>query len=247
MMPPVPMTILRQNLHNHTTLSDGCLTPTQLVEAAQAAGLEGIGISDHFFTQKIYRLYGLGAYLEEYWPRYLREARQAKAAAPPGLKVWVGAEIDACFERIGVDLPDLPWNEINTLDYVLFEYIGEFDQAMPINRLGSLRKYCHIPIIMAHPNLDALEEQVPLEMFFEILSLNRIALELPGGTRNPWPWAKRDPGSLKRAHLTIGTDTHDCREDVGNIDKVLAFLKAHDLTQRLVDPDSPRIATGGPK
>lgn len=35
------------DLHCHTTASDGTLSPTQLVEAAQHKGLDGIGVTDH--------------------------------------------------------------------------------------------------------------------------------------------------------------------------------------------------------
>ncbi len=35
------------DLHTHTTASDGSLTPTELVAAAHAAGLEAVGITDH--------------------------------------------------------------------------------------------------------------------------------------------------------------------------------------------------------
>ncbi|MGB9618980.1 MAG: PHP domain-containing protein [Armatimonadota bacterium] len=37
----------RADLHVHTTASDGALTPTQMVEAASAAGLAAVGIADH--------------------------------------------------------------------------------------------------------------------------------------------------------------------------------------------------------
>jgi 3',5'-nucleoside bisphosphate phosphatase len=35
------------DLHNHTTASDGEYTPTELVEAGQALGLQAIGVTDH--------------------------------------------------------------------------------------------------------------------------------------------------------------------------------------------------------
>lgn len=37
----------RADLHTHTTASDGTQTPTQVVEAARAAGLAAVGITDH--------------------------------------------------------------------------------------------------------------------------------------------------------------------------------------------------------
>ena len=35
------------DLHTHTTASDGCLTPTEVVEAAKKAGLAAVAITDH--------------------------------------------------------------------------------------------------------------------------------------------------------------------------------------------------------
>ena len=43
----------RTDLHNHTTASDGLLTPTQLVEFAAQRGLKAIAITDHDTTDGI--------------------------------------------------------------------------------------------------------------------------------------------------------------------------------------------------
>ena len=38
------------DLHVHTTWSDGKNTPEEMIKAAIARGMEGIGISDHSYT-----------------------------------------------------------------------------------------------------------------------------------------------------------------------------------------------------
>lgn len=60
------------DLHTHTTVSDGVLTPAELVAAAAAAGLHVLAITDHD---------AMGAIAE------------ARAAAPPGLTIVPGAEL----------------------------------------------------------------------------------------------------------------------------------------------------------
>ena len=40
----------KQDLHTHTTYSDGKNTPEEMVLAAVCAGLDAIGISDHAYT-----------------------------------------------------------------------------------------------------------------------------------------------------------------------------------------------------
>lgn len=60
------------DLHMHTTVSDGVLSPEELVERAVAAGLSAIAVTDHDAVDAV---------------------APARAAAPPGLEVIAGAEL----------------------------------------------------------------------------------------------------------------------------------------------------------
>ncbi len=239
------MPVLRQNLHNHSTHSDGRHSLSSIVEAAVKANLEGVGFSDHFFTGKVFHDLTLEIYLESNWPAYLEETALIKKSAPPNLKIWAGIEVDSCFDRIGAEIDQLPWQEINTLDYVLIEYVSEEESGgMPIKELGKLREYCEIPIIIAHPHIERISRAIQLETFCLLLKKHKVALELPGGTRNPWFWGSFDPAPLKNISLTIGTDTHHGLEEVGNIDKALSFLEKTGLKNRIADPDSMKSDLG---
>jgi hypothetical protein len=79
------------DLHNHTTASDGEYTPTELVQAAAALGLEAIGVTDHD------TLHGLD------------EALAAGAFA--GIRVVPGVEVSLRFRR--------PYF-VGTLHYLLY-------------------------------------------------------------------------------------------------------------------------------
>ena len=63
---------MRIDLHTHSNASDGTDTPAELVAAAAAAGLDVVAITDHDTTAG--------------WD-------EARAAAPPGLRVLPGAEL----------------------------------------------------------------------------------------------------------------------------------------------------------
>lgn len=209
----------------------------EIVKGASDAGLEGVGISDHFFTSKVYRRTDPGKYLRENWPVYLSDTRKARANPPPGIAVWQGIEIDTCFSRVGMTLSELPWEDLNSLDYILIEYAGETDRGgMALERIGEFREHCRVPLILAHPDIDFFAENEQLGKLSDILERFEIALEIPGGSRNPWYWSRNDPGILARVALTIGTDTHERVEDIGAIGKALRFLEAKGLSARIADP-----------
>ncbi|MFZ2958857.1 MAG: PHP domain-containing protein [Candidatus Ozemobacteraceae bacterium] len=236
------MACRKQNLHNHTRHSDGRFPVDDLLDAAVSAGLEGIGISDHFFTSKVFRGHARDVWMKTVWPRYLADIARAKMESlqrRPGLKVWRGIEIDTCFARVGLEIHALPWSEINTLDYVLLEYVGEEESGgMSTAKLPLLRTFCNVPIILAHPHIERLERAFPLENFFEILRMNSIALELPAGSRNKWFWGRRDVSPLRRVPVTIGVDLHDDLSEVGALSSTLEFIDKNDLGKQLADPDS---------
>ena len=78
-VPPAPSTI---DLHSHTIHSDGLLTPTSLVQAAAAAGVRLLAITDHDSLAGV---------------RALNAA--AAAPLPPGLELVPGVEINAVTRR----------------------------------------------------------------------------------------------------------------------------------------------------
>lgn len=66
--------ITRVDLHSHTTASDGRLPPPELARLAASLGIEVLGITDHDTTAAI---------------------AEARAAAPPGLEIIAGVEINS--------------------------------------------------------------------------------------------------------------------------------------------------------
>lgn len=230
------MGIIRQNFHNHTIHSDGVFPMGEVLSAAEISGLEGIAITDHFYTSKVFRHMSPREFFSTTWKGYLGEVALQRRI-PRKLKVWFGVEIDTCLERLGMGLSELPWDELNGLDLILLEYVGEeASGGIAMEALEKVRDRCRVPIVLAHPHLERIERTYPLETFFEGLGRNDIALEIVAGSRNPWFWGKRNPALLKTIYLTIGVDMHDNLGELGRIDKALNFLGRNGLLDRLVDP-----------
>lgn len=225
-----------QNLHNHTLFSDGSFLPEEIIRQAINDHLELIGISDHFFTTKICHGISYSQWKHEFWSKYLHCIDSLKDYYKKEICVLRGIEIDSCLERSLEKLEMFPWDDINNrLDYVLLEYVGEEKVGgLAIEKLGQLRDFCSIPIILAHSDIDFLQRALPLEAFFDILRGYDIALEIPSGIRNEWFWDHNDPELLRGLKLSIGTDTHSQISEVGNIDRGYEFLKKNNLVEQLL-------------
>lgn len=75
---------MRYDLHTHSLHSDGALTPTELIEAARAAGLDGIALTDHDATSGV------------------AEARAAGERL--GVDVLLGCEMSASFQDVSIHM-----------------------------------------------------------------------------------------------------------------------------------------------
>ena len=93
--------MIHVDLHLHTTLSDGRLTPQQLVRLASQRGLQVIAITDHDSTEGI-------------------EASLETAQAFPQLKVIPGIELST----------DIPDNEVHLLGYFIDYNSSEFQRTL---------------------------------------------------------------------------------------------------------------------
>ena len=84
--------MMQASYHNHTTWSDGTSTVAEMIESARKAGLEEIGISDHFALTLDNRRFSW-ALAPELLDAYVNEIQQA-IAATKGLVVRLGLEVD---------------------------------------------------------------------------------------------------------------------------------------------------------
>lgn len=242
------------NLHNHTTWSDGRFSPDEIVRAALAAGLSHVGISDHFRSAKL-GASGHYVVIEEF-DHYVAELRALSAAYTGRIKVLVGIEIDFS-ER--TPLAQL-WRKgfqqtpLNTLDYVLFEYVADRDwQGYPLSALLSYRRWLQVPVGLAHNflvrNLAPTHSAAQLA---QTLSEQRIFVELNTAEeytaaispddepvpyyRYPDPYNEAFFAACHESEVlfSVGSDTHRYLEHVALVKDAHDFLQAQNLAEHLV-------------
>ncbi len=76
-----------QNLHTHTTFSDGADTPEQIIERAIELGFDSIGISDHAVTE-------FKSDIEADTEGYIKKIRSLKDKYEGKINVFLGIELD---------------------------------------------------------------------------------------------------------------------------------------------------------
>ncbi len=230
----------KQNLHNHTLFSDGSFLPEEIIEAAIAGGIDLIGISDHFFTTKVFRDIGYQEWYAKNWKKYLPTIAELKRYYAERITVAAGIEIDSCLSRTLGGFERFPWSEINeNLDYVLVEYVGETCVGgIPFQQLEELCQFCEVPMILAHSDLDYLHKTVSLPKVIESLKKNAVALEVVGGKRNRWFFDRFSPDLFRNVRLSIGCDVHQNIEDVADITRAMAFIEKNGFTNQVLFVDA---------
>jgi histidinol-phosphatase (PHP family) len=84
--------VIRASYHNHTTWSDGASTVADMIDSARGAGLEELGISDHFALAPQDRRFSWSL-APEMLDAYVAEILQAKAAVKD-IAIRLGLEVD---------------------------------------------------------------------------------------------------------------------------------------------------------
>ena len=168
---------MRINLHNHTTHSDGRLAPRELVQAAVDAGLTHIGVSDHFLTAK---LPSDRTVTPEGVESYVRELREIGQEFAPQIRVLAALEIDFSFHRTDLEFvchaaANDP--QFSSLDYLLFEYVGEPGEGT-IEELLDIRPGLPFPVGLAHPHLAATFGRYRPEVLAHMLATGDVFFEL---------------------------------------------------------------------
>ncbi len=237
------------NLHNHTTLSDGYLTPQQLAEAAVAVRLTHVGITDHYYTSKLAhsRKYVDVRHLLD----YIVELRLLAKWYADEIKVLVGLEVD--FSTRTQLEPLLASQLLNQLDYVLFEYVADVEwYGYPLDELLAIRPQITVPVGLAHnplarnfaPLMDAVDLVAALEdneIFVELCPAHRNAIFAPDGRpvlhyRYPTPYNEALWAAFGRSRVlfSIGSDTHHSAAEVGVLNDAWEFLQERGLLDHLV-------------
>jgi histidinol phosphatase-like PHP family hydrolase len=158
------------DIHNHTVWSDGVHWPEEIIENGIANGIEIIGISDHFNTIKcksvsVTRL-----------SNYIEEIKRLKVKY--GGKIQVLSGIEICMNKEWCNLDVLPYEILNKLDYILFEYVDLFSDSVSLKTVREYTDKITCRKGLAHTNIFNLVNKYGLDEVVKILKENELFWEI---------------------------------------------------------------------
>ena len=227
------------NLHNHSTWSDGKYPPDQLVEIGLQSGLTHIGLSDHFFTKKMFlhRTFVDSDQLDDYITDLHRTAEQFAGQ----INVLAGIEVDWS-ARARPKLAAL-WDQIDRLDYILFEYVEDLEwHGDSLESLLTIRPRISIPVGLAHNHLSKnFGPHYTVAELIHALEEYDIFVEL---STNPFTtyYTSTDPYNIRlwqafansNVRFSIGSDTHGFATDIARVKSAHEFLEKRGLLRQLI-------------
>jgi histidinol phosphatase-like PHP family hydrolase len=219
--------IPRINLHNHTTFSDGGWSAFEVISKAIECELDMIGITDHFSSLKT------SSIKREDLDGYISHIEDLKSNFEGLIQILIGIEVDSCPDR-SPQLYELTHELIDRLDYVLFEYVNEKDwQGIDFEDFLEIRKDLNTKVGLAHWYSTDLLIRIDPGIIAQSIRENDIFIEITPSTRyniDGVPFYRLEEEFFRimadeGVFFSIGTDTHNDIETVGNIDLEIDFLK----------------------
>ena len=203
------------DLHVHTTYSDASCQPGAVIDRAIALGIKDLGITDHYGGLERYSITSTRK-LEE----YIAELKRLKQLHQAKINLWVGLETAI--------LDDLPFLQLNELDYVLFEDI----EMNP--RLGYLIRHVkpnlRVPVGMAHPQILLMEKSA------DIVEKEGIFIELnthyPDRYRGNWARSVWKKLVSRDICISVASDAHNIRR-VGDTGDAVRFIQENNLSEKV--------------
>ncbi len=234
--------ILKINLHNHSTMSDGTLIiPALIGVGIEEYGLDVVGVTDHFMTEKV------GSFVDfESLSKYTEMIKErAEFYSKKGQYVLAGIELDLISELLIDDLPSLAELSDSDLDYILVESVMSkncYDRAIKLRRIIPEK-----PMGFAHWNI---REQFSLETFSEMIPEileNNMFIEVTTGSKSMVKECKDKYVPYYESNLSyyrefvkcggmisFGTDTHFRISDLGDFTKGYEFFWNNDLQDGVI-------------
>lgn len=214
------------NLHNHTQYSDGWHTPEEVVQRAWQGGLRQVAITDHLMTDKVPKPLTLDGF-----ERYHRNLLALKEMYAGRMQVLAGVEIDSNPERC--DLEGLPFDRINRLDLVLFEYVQDRQHGgASIKELAPIFERIKVPIGLCHWDVDRIFKDDRPEDVADLLAGLGLFVEVSTSDfyrREGKPFFLLGERFFRefggKVRLSIGTDMHRRIDEVVNIRSGQEFVR----------------------
>lgn len=164
------MTNKIMDIHNHTTWSDGIHSSENIIKNAIKHEINIIGISDHFDTSKCKSIHTSKLH------KYIESLEKMKDKYKGKIEVLSGIEI--CMNREWCDLDKLPYDALNKLDYVLFEYIDCFYDSVTLKEIKTYTSKITCKKGLAHTNLLNLIKKYGIDEVMKLLRENDLFWEL---------------------------------------------------------------------
>jgi len=240
------------NLHNHTPFSDGAYSIDELCEAhlaCKAVKFGGIGISDHLFCTPSSREVQSERDFERTFTAETRDYVEAVHAArrrwADKLRVFCGCEINWPLNKNNLAITR---TLLNGVDYVLFEYV---DWA-GLTQLANQARRWPCPVGLSRTDVARQFPNTSMDQVVRTMANARIFYEanvcfLP--LSNHDQWFNILPNH--RVAVTIGTDTHDDLDCVGQVAELVKFLEQRGLSEKYLMPrlrtEEPEQTTTAPK
>jgi len=207
----------------------------EVVSSAFKAGLTHVAITDHFETCKI-----INPLKRMDFERYMRDLQAAKMMYEGRINVLAGVEIDTNPQRC--DLYELPFDLLNELDLVLFEYVEDpLQGGIPLNELRSLTKDLKVPFGFCHWDMDRIYRDREPSWLADRLSEIGAFVEVPTSQHYArdghflFEHSERFYRAFKgKVKVSIGTDIHHSLAEVGNIGRGLDFLRSNGLCGQML-------------
>jgi histidinol phosphatase-like PHP family hydrolase len=224
----------RINLHNHTTFSDGTATPEELVKAAINANIAVLAITDHY---------------EYFWKirmepknirRYIDVLSHMKKKYADNILLKSGLEVD-CRRA---DEKDFPYDQVSTLDLVLFERVYTMDD---LRKLLRMRERLRTKVGLAHPTFDGFHDPEELIKLLEthkiFIELNTAVYDYDGIDDPPRKYCplffetQEDFFKMlkgKHIEISVGSDSHNL-EMVDDLERAYKFIEKLGLEGNMID------------
>lgn len=226
-----------QNLHNHTPFSDGAYSVDELCEAHLAlrdVTVEAIAITDHLFctpsSRKVEHERDFDRVFGNEARSYLREMRAAAERWAGRIKVHVGCEINWPLNK---HLIEPIKQAVAGLDFILFEYID----WGALTQLASVARRFPCPVGLAHVRIPEDFGNTSMDQVVRTMANARLFYEF---NSKVYPLTEDDrwfallPGH--RVPISIGTDTHDDLDRLGDLRGMHEFVARRGLSERLFRP-----------
>jgi len=222
------------NLHSHTTFSDGSFTPDRIVKKAAEDGLTHIAITDHFETSKVPSLKKCDL------SNYISTIRDLGRKYEGTVMVLAGVEIDANPDRCR--LKELPFDLLNDLDLVLFEYVNDRSNGgADLKDLDQILSNISVPKGLAHNDIETCFSEMRHLELRDILCSMKVFVELNTAClyrRDGLAFYELAEETILKfdgmVGLSIGTDIHRQLSEVSNVRSAHSFVERLGLTDSLI-------------